>query len=366
MKHYLTYRADDFLQDDKFRDWVLKGDPEGNVFWQLFMERYPEKQKTVLLARAMLKALHELEPLAGNMEKEKTWELISEEIQAEQNSEPRREPFPIRWGWLSAASVILMALGLGWFFVQRGSFTDHAAYEYQVSHSRIVLTERKNDSSTPQKVKLPDASTVVLQPGSKVSFQENFEENKREVYLNGEGFFDVRKDNGKPFTVYANRLVVQVVGTSFTVRSDRSEAAALVKVATGKVKVFAFENFGKQQQTDAAHFVTLIPNQQVTYDLKANRFAKALVKEPVILSAPIEYPDFYFSNTAVGDIFKTLEKSYGVTIRYSNDNLARCNLTAPLGNEPLFRKLDIICQTIGATYEVFGTEIVITGQGCNP
>lgn len=363
---YEHYSAEDFLRDDTFRTWMLSGQQEHNALWEAFLRRFPAKESTFTMAKAMFNALHETRDLPTEQQGIDIWQSIRSEIGSEQEAR-RGNIFAgkvIRWSWLAAASVLLMMLGLGWYFSV--SHADKSvSYEQQVSDLRIVLTERNNDTRKPQKIRLADGSYVVLQPGSKLSYQEQFKGNKREVYLSGQAYFKVAKDHAKPFIVYANKLVVQVVGTSFTVYADKNASSGGVAVETGKVKVFTYEKYVASEKTGADDEILLTPNQQVTYDFSSNVFSKRVVSEPVIQEKSEAYPDFYFKNTSVADVFRTLEKSYGVKIQCDEKNIGKCNLTAPLGDEPLFRKMDIICQTIGATYEVWGTEIIVSGKGCN-
>jgi transmembrane sensor len=363
---YEQYSAEDFLRDDTFRTWMLSGQEENRALWEAFLRRFPAKESTLTMAKAMFNALHETRELPTEQQGNDIWQSIRSEISSGQ--EPgRRNIFEgknLRWSWLAAASVLVMMLGLGWYF-SAGFKEKPVSYEQQVSSARIVLTERSNDTRKPQKIQLADGSYVVLQPGGKLSYQEQFRGNKREVYLSGQAYFKVAKDQAKPFIVYANKLVVQVVGTSFTVYADKNTSSGSVAVETGKVKVFTYEKYLASEKTGTGDEILLTPNQQVTYNFDSNVFSKRVVAEPVIQENPETYPDFYFKNTSVADVFRTLEKSYGVKIKCDEKNIGKCNLTAPLGNEPLFRKMDIICQTIGATYEVWGTEIIVSGKGCD-
>ena len=226
--------------------------------------------------------------------------------------------------------------------------------------------EKRNKTSHPLTIWLNDSSRVVLQPRSQISYPEQPAFDKREVYLVGEGFFEVVKNTKKPFLVYANGLVTQVVGTSFRINAFAEHKQVIVAVRTGKVAVFTINAFRKAQarREQIAGMLLLTPNQQALFDKASERITKSLVNEPALVRQPANRNYFVFDNTPVADVFRTLEESYGVEIKFDSKLLDSCNVTAPLGDEPLFRKLDIICQTIGATYEVNGTQIIITGKGC--
>jgi hypothetical protein len=367
LEGYKNYVSEDFIQDDSFRKWVLSNDAETNAYWCDFLLRFPEKQPVILSARAMLNAVKSLQQVPDSSRGSRMWENIREQTEAEtawiEEVEPVRNVRYL-WRWAAAACITLLCSSLGWYWFDLKSEKRAATYSGQIEKVVAKLNERVNSTTQSQLITLPDGSTVELAPNSRMSYQDNFSDEKREVYLSGKGFFKVVKNDQKPFFVYANRLVTQVVGTSFTVTSSAEHARASVIVKSGKVKVYTLESFRKSTSGAPENMVVLTPNMQVVYDPGKNLLEKSFIAAPEIISTPKNHPDFLFENTSVSQVFETLEESYGVSIAYDAKTLENCNLTAPLGNEPLFRKLDIICQTIDATYQVWGTEIIISGKGC--
>mgnify|MGYP001472807545 FL=1 len=75
--------------------------------------------------------------------------------------------------------------------------------------------EKRSERGEKITVKLPDGSTVKLNSGSSITYPEMFLDDRREVVLKGEGFFDVKKNQKQPFIVMANKAKVKVLGTSF-------------------------------------------------------------------------------------------------------------------------------------------------------
>jgi len=82
---------------------------------------------------------------------------------------------------------------------------------------------------------LPDGSKVWLNAGSQLTFPERFEANKREVYLEGEGYFDVQPNADAPFLVVTEDFLVKVLGTSFNVSSYRDDPFASTVLISGKI-----------------------------------------------------------------------------------------------------------------------------------
>ena len=88
-------------------------------------------------------------------------------------------------------------------------------------------------------VTLPDGSLITLHQNSRIIYPEKFQSNSREVQMEGEIFFDIFRDESKPFTILATNTSVQVLGTSFNVRSNL--VSTEVGVATGIVAFYPTE-----------------------------------------------------------------------------------------------------------------------------
>lgn len=179
-------------------------------------------------------------------------------------------------------------------------------------------------------------------------------------------FFQVAKDPAKPFFVYANELVTKVLGTSFNVRAYESDKNVVVEVKTGKVSVFSQSDkmVSGQKTTRELTGLILTPNQQVTYLRQEIRLIRSLVEVPTVISMPEENQHFEFSRIPIAQVFATLEKAYGVDIIFDEELMAYCTLTASLGKETLFKKLEWICAATGSEFEVVDGQILITSNGC--
>jgi transmembrane sensor len=373
MHNYHDYTEEDLAQDDFFRRWFQQPDSETNAFWTDFMTQYPEKQSVVVAARALLKAVEQVQVLPTQAQGSQMWAKIQQQIQddtTELVDEPQPQVHRIGyWRQWAAAAAILLLVGFGWWFATRPETIEKTmGYIQPESQSEAEWIDKVNETNHTLSIKLSDGSQVVLQPQSRVNYPKTFSVDKREIRLEGEGFFEVTKNPKQPFMVYANGLITQVVGTSFTIKAFPKMAKITVAVHTGKVAVFTAKALQKSQEDKQriAGMLLLTPNQQAIFDKGSERLTAHLVDEPKLVKKPETKQYFVFENTAVPDVFHKLEESYGIAIQYDPTVFDKCSLTAPLGNEPLFRKLDIICQTIGATYEVWGTKVIISGPGCQP
>jgi len=121
------------------------------------------------------------------------------------------------------------------------------------------------------------------------------------------------------------------------------------------------------EESENAHKQNLLltPNQKAEYLAERNLISKKLVENPVVLQGQEEILNFDFVEVPASEIFDSLEKAYGIHIRHDAEAFNNCNITIPFREEPFFTKLDIICRTIEAKYEVVGNDVIISGKGCN-
>jgi transmembrane sensor len=220
--------------------------------------------------------------------------------------------------------------------------------------------DRVNQTDRSQTVYLVDGSRVILQPGSGIRHAAFLQKDKREVYLEGNAFFDVAKDAHRPFLVYSGDLVVRVLGTSFKVATDKESGDITVLVTTGKVAV-------TKKTAPLPQPLILTTNQIAFYkghsrDLVQHQAEKKDLAPDLIPAAPAV--SFNFDETPVEEIFQTLENAYGIPFHYDKATFSHCVLTTSLTDESLEEKIRIICEAIGATYELREDGIFLEGKPC--
>lgn len=133
-----------------------------------------------------------------------------------------------------------------------------------------LLTLHNNNTENTLVTTLNDGSVVYLNGDTKLSYPENFEKEKREVYLQGDAFFDVRKDPDKPFIIETESVLVEVLGTSFNVKSKNNLSFSL-SVLQGEVKVTLKET-GQVSYVKAGQTTTLNNHNLQTRSTSNSRF----------------------------------------------------------------------------------------------
>lgn len=281
---------------------------------------------------------------------------IRKKLPTSPGSEVTRQSVPV---FLKIAASLLLVAAAIYFLIPgiRKSISPSVATNTQAPESIY----QHNTSGKVITVMLPDSSTVSLQPGAEMFYAPHWTGPKREVHLVGEAFFDVVKDSKRPFYVYGGDVVTKVLGTSFTVKAARDAESIEVSVRSGKVSVYD----GTQQSTAVQSGVILTPNEKVEFFVSDKHWVTSLVQQPMPLPASNKQVDFVFSDAPLGQIMSSIEQTYSIDIIVENEPAySKCTFTGDVSMMELYDLLDVICKSTGTTYEVKGTKILITGNGC--
>ncbi|WP_167855406.1 FecR family protein [Hymenobacter fodinae] len=337
--------------------------------FQLLLQRYLDGQCTPEEVIAVEQWYNRLEETEGkalrSLNQEAVEDAIWQRIQAKKQTEA---PAPIvvqhpAGFWqrpqLQWAALLLFAIGLGLLYPLLRQFQNTR----QLSHATANgWTRRSNTTALEQAFRLPDGSKITLHPGSSLRYATGLAGPKREVYLEGEAFFQVSKNPARPFLVFTKQVVTTVLGTSFRVKAYAGSKEASVAVREGKVSVQASDRaqLDATPAKPATHGVVLLPNQQVVYSVAKHHLRKELVDKPVMLAPQ----SFEFEERPVAEVLTALEKAYGVTIAYDKAKLSGCTVSIAFYDEPLFEKLGLLCKSLGAYYTLSETQITIHSTGC--
>ena len=179
----------------------------------------------------------------------------------------------------------------------------------------------------------------------------NFEGGERHVYLNGEGFFDVKRNTAKPFIVQSHALQVRVLGTTFNLKSGENGQRAVATLLKGEVEVKGNHGEG---------MIVLSPGQQAELDGMTRRLT-VKPAEPGIEG----WHDtaFDLNQTDIRTLCKILERAYNVKIIIAPDVDIERTYSGPLKKkENVAATLDLIKNSIGIKYKVIGENVFISSS----
>lgn len=214
-----------------------------------------------------------------------------------------------KWKLGVAVSVLftVMASAVWWFSIRREE--NHLVAEKPSEIEYIIKETQAGEKLT---LKLADGSIIQMNSLSKIRFPKSFSGKIREVYMQGQIFFDVQRDENRPFIVHSKDLVTSVLGTSFAIQEDSATQQSQVAVLTGKVKVSTSIKVDNEESgellldpMDAASFDGLkgsLNKIKVDYD---NAFAW---KDRILI----------FRNSSFEEVLKKLESWYGVSFQLNS------------------------------------------------
>ncbi|REE27657.1 FecR family protein [Winogradskyella pacifica] len=213
--------------------------------------------------------------------------------------------------------------------------------------------EFKTAKNEKLKIVLPDSTLIWLNKNSSISY--NFSsKDKRLLKLEGEAFFDVKRNEQKPFIVESQYFTTQVLGTSFNINSNVNEKAS-VSVISGEVAVSIL---------NTSELVLLERGQKAVYDDTSNRILKKILLDVENEMAWVD-KTFVFNDTRLESVLNYLSKNYAVNFEVNNPNLKNCLITANFRNESLKNILTIICASLDCEFKkVEHNTIILSGNGC--
>ncbi len=247
--------------------------------------------------------------------------------------------FRRKWFWkTTAAAAILMGV-LGGIRVTYNFFPKknkpvaiaNALPEQAGSkEAEVVLPDHQKENRV---IFLPDGSKVILSAGSKLNYPSSFDGmDKREVFLDGEAFFDIRHNPSRTFVVHTGSLTTVVLGTAFNIKAIPGEKDIIVTVKRGKVRV---SNNNKV-------LGVITPNQQITYDRQKIISVVSAVSNESYLDW--QDKDLLIDNLTISEAARLMEERYKVTIVINDPEVESLRFTTTFPrNEKLEQTLNSIC-----------------------
>ncbi|MEP7229689.1 MAG: FecR domain-containing protein [Ginsengibacter sp.] len=261
--------------------------------------------------------------------REEVWHNISK--LAPQAEKARLISF--RYIKFAAAAVLAIAIISSLYFLQN-----------KPSNSSSANTLTKNTKVETKKnrvIFLPDGSTVILSHGSKLNYPSTFDGMAtREVYLEGQAFFDIRHNKQRPFIVHTGNLQTKVLGTAFNIKAIPGEDDIVVTVKRGRVSV--------NDENKLLGIIT--PNQQITYAKSKVKSLVQTVKNESYLTWKQE--DLLIDNLTISEAAKLMEDRYNVKIVINNPEIESLRFTTTFSkNATLEETLNSICLFNGLVYD---------------
>lgn len=265
----------------------------------------------------------------------------------------------IRWLLPSSIAASVLIFLAGHFFWSHYSKQPGGILPGINSPSLVInnTVDTANNTDNAISLTLSDSSKVTLYPKSRLRyFKDIAATNSRALHLDGKAFFDVAKNQDKPFTVYTGIISTTALGTSFTV--NKQNGMVHVRLQTGKVRVEKETSSLPGWDKD----IVLMPGQGVSYDsvhllAKLDLNPKTATGKTANHRAFADTPDLDFKNAPVTEVIDILRLRYHSTIEYKAADLKGMYFTG------MVRPSDSLASVLDMIGKLNGLKITKTFNG---
>ncbi|HBG40545.1 MAG TPA: hypothetical protein DDW85_03915 [Porphyromonadaceae bacterium] len=351
---YSHYKDIDFLDDDFFIESMISPTTESKLFWSELIDRKEIDINEYISANMLLDTIRKSRREIPQERKDRLWKRI----ETTRNSPDKKQKAIHRYKYLAITACIAVIIGLSiTFLLERKNVSDSSDIDYaqfQALHQpqnqkeiRIVTEDSQleidgkeadikydstgsftvnseavstgttlpsvakvsyNQLSVPYGKRafltLADGTSLWVNAGTSVIYPATFPENKREIYVDGEVYAEVQRDQSRPFVVKTDKLEIQVLGTSFNLSAYKDDAFKRVVLVNGAVDV-------KQNGVNTR----LVPNQAYTYT------QNGISVETVDTEIYTSWRDgiYIFQNEPIENILQQLARYYNVTMIFPSE-----------------------------------------------
>jgi len=260
-------------------------------------------------------------------------------IEQSESQKKTKVLFLIRILKLSAAILIGAVIGICAMYVK----TERTEPIYYTAHS---------PKGSISEVILPDGSVIFLNADSRIKYSAKGKNGDREVFLEGEAWFDVEKDKTKPFVVHTAFYDVNVTGTQFNIKAYESDNEIATTLEKGQIVITSAGSIKLSQD------IVVKPGEQVAL----NKESKQLTITKVNTRWFTSWKDnkLIFVNMNMKDLVVLLERKYGVEIEIKNKEILDLHFDGTIKNETIIEFLEIIKKTLPINYKIVEQKIEIT------
>ena len=340
------------------------------------LTKYPEQQFLMDVLQSIEEEKRHIEPAVSENELiREGWKLLQREmtqVETQGIASPQRiasakgkwrKNISVIWVRRAAMWMGIIALSAGSYFILKHRKTR------QPPLASVQMRQISLPYGAPEKKVLPDSSVVWMNAGSHIRYATGFSQNKREVYLQGEAYFDVKHDAMHPFIVHAGNIDIKVLGTEFNVQAYADENKIETTLINGKIQVQIAGNPDKK--------IILTPHEKLTvinreFTLRGTNKSKSKelsfqVKEmpPVIVGTQVPelawmQDKLAFQDEPLGELAKKLDRRFNVYIQFNDTQLEKERLTGVFVNENIQKAMKILQMTTPFLYKIKGDSVYLS------
>jgi len=346
---YIEETIDNSIKTEVMQ-WI-EADPENRKYFERFEEAWKNPQDISALDKEC---------------RETDWKVISGVIEKDLSRSKKSFRSIYRW-WLRAAGLLLLisSTAVAYFI---GSYYSKPASLNKTGYHKIVVPK-----GGKSELLLSDGTTVWINAGSNIRFANRFNAETRDIWLDGEAYFDVASNKNRPFLVHTSELDVKVYGTKFNLKAYSDEDVIETTVVEGVVIIEPSGTFSGNKDE-----VFLKPNHKAIYlkkkaqvarkeELKRERTGPQMPSKIILTRTAQVEPSIswregklIFLDESFDNIALKLERRYDVKILINDEHIKKVRYTGVLKNISIEQALKAIQLTTDFNYKIDDNSIVIS------
>lgn len=236
---------------------------------------------------------------------------------------------------IKMAAMIVVTVGIGFYVLTKPS--------------KDVIQYATNVNEVLQVV-LPDSSRIWMNESTVLTLASDFNNNDRNVVLDGEAYFEIKRNKKKPFIVTSGATITQVLGTSFNINATKNNPEVKINVASGSVSFSHGENILILTKGNAAVFHK---DRQLLTQIEGSQNNLAWHSKKLI-----------FKDQRLEDVISELEEYFNKKISLATNDIIECLFTGEFEDPQLKEVLEVISITLNLQFEHKDNNYILSGTGC--
>jgi transmembrane sensor len=244
--------------------------------------------------------------------------------------------------FIKIAAAVVIGLFIGIFITH---FINKQEPLYYTAHS---------PKGSVSEWQLPDGTQIFLNADSKLKYKAESKKGVREIFLEGEAWFEASTNKKRPLIVHTPYYDINVTGTQFNIKAYEDDSEIITTLEEGEIVLSPSANIILEEN------VTMKPGEQAILD-----------KESKNLNIKTVNPRWYtawkdnkliFMNMTLEKLIILIERKYGVDIVVKDPSILNYHCDGTFKNETIIEVLEIIKKTLPINYEIVGQRIEITSN----
>ncbi|MFH5834402.1 FecR family protein, partial [Halalkalibaculum sp. DA3122] len=201
-------------------------------------------------------------------------------------------------------------------------------------------------------VHIKDGTKVTLNSNSRIQYRDDYGTSSRDMYLQGEAYFEVDHDHPAPFIVYTNDAAIEDIGTKFNINTDKEHEGTEVVVSEGKVKVSPQSQKIDSGSTAEEATSSVIVSQGQKVSVKNGPDNLVVEKADLYQALAWMQDRLIFDDEPLAQVIERLEDHYSITVEVADSSLFDKYITGSFQDESVENVAKVLAVSMEARYSL--------------